>query len=284
MMVERLGPEKAKSLFPLNVNPDEVRECPASDGTGRGALPERRHLDLASDRTLMALPADQAAGWRLGSNNWATGAALSASGRPIVANDPHLDARILPGPWYPCGLILPASRIVAAFIPGVPGLGIGRTDRIALGITNSYGDAQDLFIETVDPADPGRYLEGENSLPFEVITETLKIKDKGAPGGFREEKIAIRLTKRGPVVSGILKGLDAEPRHQPPLVALRDDGALPGKRAPAYGSVTSGKSGTTCAACPHHAELRLRRCGRKHRLADDGPPAHPGPGKGTPSP
>ena len=210
MMVEKLGPQRARELFPLNVNPDEVRECPASNGIGRGALPERRHLDLASDRTLMALPADQAAGLRLGSNNWATGAALSVSGRPVVANDPHLDARILPGPWYPCGLILPSSRIVAAFIPGVPGLGIGRTDRIALGITNSYGDAQDLFIETVDPADPGRYLEGGNSLPFEVITETLKIRDKATPGGFREEKIAIRLTKRGPVVSGVLKGLGAD--------------------------------------------------------------------------
>jgi penicillin amidase len=115
---------------------------------------------------------------------------------------------------------------VAAFIPGVPGLGIGRTDHIALGITNSYGDAQDLFIETVDPADPGRYLEGGNSLPFEVITETLKIKDKGEPGGFREENIAIRLTRRGPVVSGVLKGLHAD--HVMSLRGrLRDDGSPP---------------------------------------------------------
>ncbi len=90
----------------------------------------------------------------VGSNNWATGASLSPSGRPIVANDPHLDARMLPGPWYPCGLILPSSRAVIASIPGVPGLGIGRTDRIALGVTNSYGDAQDLYHRAVDPATP----------------------------------------------------------------------------------------------------------------------------------
>jgi penicillin amidase len=207
MLVEKLGPERAKELFPLNVNPDEVHECPTPDRIRQGSLPAKHHLDLASDPTLMAFPADQTAGWRVGSNNWATGASLSPSGRPIVANDPHLDARMLPGPWYPCGLILPSSRAVIASIPGVPGLGIGRTDRIALGVTNSYGDAQDLFIETVDPGNPGRYMEGGKSLPFEAITETLKIKDKSADAGFREEKVVVRLTKRGPVVSGVLKGL-----------------------------------------------------------------------------
>ncbi|MBW2348742.1 MAG: penicillin acylase family protein [Deltaproteobacteria bacterium] len=66
---------------------------------------------------------------------------------------------------------------------------------------------QDLYVETVDPQNPGHYMEGESSLPFEILEETLKIRDKKAPGGFREEKIQVRLTHRGPVVSGVMKGL-----------------------------------------------------------------------------
>jgi hypothetical protein len=52
------------------------------------------------------------------------------------------------------------------------------------------------MVETVDTDNPGNYLEGKNSIPFEVIEEKLKIKDKGTPGGYREEKIKVRLTRR----------------------------------------------------------------------------------------
>jgi penicillin amidase len=129
---------------------------------------------------------------------------------PIVANDTHQNATILPGPWYPCGLILPQMRAVGATIPGFGGMIVGRTDYIALGATNAYGDTQDLYVETVDPANPENYLEGSVSIPFEVIEETIKIKDKKAPGGFREEKIKIRLTLRGPVISGVMPGLQTD--------------------------------------------------------------------------
>ena len=60
----------------------------------------------------------------------------------------------------------------------------------------------------VDPADSNRYLEGSKSLPFSVLKERIRIKDSKAAGGFGEEEIVIRLTRRGPVVSGLLKGLD----------------------------------------------------------------------------
>jgi penicillin amidase len=86
---------------------------------------------------------------------------------------------------------------------------VGRTERIAVGITNSYGDAQDLYVETVDPANPANYLEGKKSIPFDVIRETLRIRDGEAPGGFREENLLIRLTRRGPVVTDLLPGLKA---------------------------------------------------------------------------
>src|SRR6056300_769577 len=90
----------------------------------------------------------------IGSNNWAVDAKHSPGGKPIVANDPHLDARILPGPWHPCGIITPELRVVGVNIAGVPGMVVFRNAYVAFGLTNAYGDTQDLYVETIDPQDP----------------------------------------------------------------------------------------------------------------------------------
>jgi len=205
MLVEKLGLERAREIFPLNINPDDF---PKEINVAKGTVQEFAQLHLETDKKIMSYVKDGTL--RVGSNNWAVGPLLSANGKPIVANDPHLDARILPGPWYPIGIITPDFRAVGVIIPGTPGIVVGRTDHIAIGVTNAYADAQDLYVETVDPEDPDRYLEGKNSLPFEMIEETLSIKDKDAPQGLRKEKIKIRLTRRGPVISGVLPGLKTD--------------------------------------------------------------------------
>lgn len=207
MLAEKLGEPRARELFPLNINPDDTPSDMKPAGADSGLRPR---LNLAGDPQMKVLLQEGEGALRLGSNNWVTGSSLSASGKPVLANDPHLDARILPGPWYPVGLITPQVRAVGATIPGLPGMVVGRTDRIAVGVTNSYGDAQDLYIETIDPANPANYLEGRKSFPFETICETLRIKDGSAPGGYREERITIRLTRRGPVVSGVLPDLKSQ--------------------------------------------------------------------------
>jgi penicillin amidase len=203
MLVEKLGPEKAKEIFPLNLNPDET---PGPEV--RTALPAWVPLGLEKDQSLLAYLKDRSLG--LGSNNWSVGPSLSAGGKPIFANDPHQDARMLPGPWYPSGLVTPQFRAVGANIPGLPGIAVGRTGYVAYGTTNAYGDAQDLYVETLDPKDPEKYMEGDKSLPFTVIEESISIKDKSAPQGYREEKVKIRLTGRGPVISGLLRGLKTD--------------------------------------------------------------------------
>jgi penicillin G amidase len=203
MLVEKLGEARAREIFPVTVNPDDSR--PAVRQAAQAV--NRIQVNLAGNGELLALLRETEGTLRVGSNNWVTSGALSASGKPVLANDPHLDARILPGPWYPTGLITPQGRAVGVTVPGIPGMVVGRTERIAVGVTNSYADAQDLYLETVDPADPGRYLEGRKSIPFEIIRETLRIKDGKAPGGFREEGVTIRLTRRGPVITDILPGL-----------------------------------------------------------------------------
>ena len=202
MLVERLGLEKAEELFPIPRNPDEVKDTQAKNRIrGKTSVP----LNLVGDYKIRAFL--ERGALRVGSNNWALSSRLSLSGKPIVANDPHLDSRILPGPWYPCGIILPDLRAVGVIIPGIPGMVVGRTNHYAIGVTNAYGDAQDLFVETLDPEVPNRYMEGKKSIPFKVVEEILKVKDKKAPGGMREEKINIRLTRRGPVISGVFPEL-----------------------------------------------------------------------------
>lgn len=205
MLVEKIGPEKAREIFPLNVNPDEPE---GSRLALPYPLPDAAPAGFGDDPQLLACLGPSILG--LGSNNWVSGAAMSKNGKPILANDPHLDARMLPGPWYPVGLVTPQFRAVGVNIAGLPGIVVGRTAHLAFGATNAYGDMQDLYVETIDPDNPERYLEGQTSRPFEVIEETIRFRDKKAPDGYGSKAIRIRKTRRGPVVSGILKGLDTE--------------------------------------------------------------------------
>ncbi len=202
MLVDALGPEKAKSLFPLNINPDDPSENP---GNAYAVNALQNPLGLALDPLVRDYLSDGPL--KIGSNNWAVSSRFSSGGKPILANDPHLDARILPGPWYPCALITPDFRVVGTGFPGLGGMIVFRQANVAVGVTNSYGDAQDLYVETVDPQNPDHYMEGGVSIPFSVLEENLTIKDKKTPGGIREETIQIRLTHRGPVVSDIFPKL-----------------------------------------------------------------------------
>ncbi len=204
MLVEKLGPEKAEEIFPLNINPDDPDDI---EKTGT-ASSQQFNLNLISDKYITSFFEDRQL--EIGSNNWAVAPDFSPNGKPVVANDPHLKSSILPGPWYPCGLITPDLRAVGVVIPGLPGMIIGRTDHFAIGVTNAYGDTQDLYVETIDPENPDHYLEGDVSIPFDVIEETLTIKDSDSENGYKEENIKIRLTKRGPVVSDVLTGLETD--------------------------------------------------------------------------
>jgi penicillin amidase len=211
MLIDQVGYDKFKTIFPLNINPD--------DPTSISLLPQQLsknlskkygQLNFIQDLKLNSLRLN---GWeaiQLGSNNWVVGSKQSPGGKPIVVNDPHLNTQILPTTWYPSGLFTPEFRAVGVTVPGIPGLLLGRNEYIGIGVTNAYGDSQDLYIETIDPNNTNNYLEGTTSIPFGTLDQDLKIKDQTEQDGFRTEKVQIRLTKRGPVVSGVLKGLTNE--------------------------------------------------------------------------
>jgi len=113
----------------------------------------------------------------------------TANRASVVVNDPHLDARALPGSWHPIGLHAPGIQAVGVALPGVPGLIIGRTAHVGFGVTNAYGDSQDLFIERQAPGRSDAYLEDGRAVPFGQIEEVIRVRDAKSPGGFREERM-----------------------------------------------------------------------------------------------
>ncbi|MDB4261741.1 penicillin acylase family protein, partial [bacterium] len=190
-LLDLLGAERAAELKALNINPDDPATevyTPLAQGL---SLALRYDSSLMSDNSRFAM----------GSNAWASGSRKSANGAPILSNDPHIDARNLPGIWLPMGLITPQLRAVGGAFPGSPGLGNARTEHIAWGATNGYGDMIDLTIEQLDPSNPDNYLQGTESLPFTTREEVINISDKEVDGGMRSETLVVRETRRGPVIS-----------------------------------------------------------------------------------
>lgn len=202
-LVDHLGPERAAQLMPLLRSPDRVNAERPSYLPPPAAAQVKP--GLAGAHSLLFSDTPQHGG--IGSNNWAVGAERSAAGHAMLANDPHLDNRILPGMFHPIGLFAPGIQAVGATLPGLPGLLLGRTEHVAFGVTNAYGDVQDIYLETLDPADPERYLQGGESLPFERSEQVIEIKDNALPGGVREYPLTVRYTRRGPVISDH-QGLD----------------------------------------------------------------------------
>ncbi len=158
---------------------------PAS-GANPGASGSRHEAILAS---LIGL--DDAA-----SNEWVVGGQRTASGKPILANDPHLglEAPIL---WYLVRIVTPESALKGVTVPGLPIVLLGQNDNVAWGSTTTNSDTQDLFIETVDPKDANRYLTPDGSAAFETRQEIIHV--KGKP----DVTLSVRATRHGPVLSDI---------------------------------------------------------------------------------
>ena len=117
------------------------------------------------------------------SNSWVVAGERTASGKPLLANDPHLGLTA-PVVWYFAQLSAPGMDVIGASLPGVPGILLGRNQRIAWGFTNTGPDVQDL------------YLEDENGR-FTTIEETIRV--KGAP----DETLRVRYSRHGPVISDV---------------------------------------------------------------------------------
>lgn len=143
----------------------------------------------------------------LGSNNWVVDGSRSASGLPLLANDPHLGLSA-PAIWYFARLHAPdvpgfrGMDVMGASLPGTPFVLLGRTQDVAWGFTNTAPDVQDLFVEEIDPRRPSHYRvpstdEAPRWAPFETRQERIRVKGEG------DVLHTVRLTRHGPVISDI---------------------------------------------------------------------------------
>ena len=173
-------------------------EYPAEAPVTLGAL-TALYRNLPLDRILASLP--EAVGPTFASNNWVVDGKHSVSGKPLLANDPHLGFAT-PDIWYLARIDTPALHLAGATSPGAPFIVLGHNQRIGWGFTTTESDVEDLFVERPDPADPSRYLAPASiapggSLPFETRQEVINVRGSGAV------TITIRTTRHGPVISDL---------------------------------------------------------------------------------
>jgi penicillin amidase len=136
-----------------------------------------RRTQVVGRLTPAAFEAQGAIGSLASSNNWVVSAEKSASGFPMLANDPHLEINRLPPVWYEVVMELEDNYIMGTTVPGLPGVVTGRNRDLAWGITYTEADMTDFFVEECKG---GRYLREGQWKPFEKIEETIRRRKKGA--------------------------------------------------------------------------------------------------------
>jgi penicillin amidase len=136
------GDELARRIYP----DAPWQDAPALERRGEGSLPEPP----------VHLPS-------VGSNNWAVSGARSASGAPILANDPHVPLVPLPSYWYPAHLECPGYRVQGGCFPGYPAFGFGHNGFLAWGCTTGFRDSWDLVRVHRLPGDASRYRTPDGS-------------------------------------------------------------------------------------------------------------------------
>lgn len=170
------------------------------------------------ERTLTALPSW--VGTVMASNAWALAGGRTATGAPILVNDPHLGLSA-PGVWYLARIVTPTRELVGATAPGVPLHVLGHNGRIAWGLTTTGADTQDLVIER--ETRPGFYATEAGEAPMQTRTERIAVRF-GEP-----VEHVVRATRHGPVVSDLPGQADAPDGH---VVALQATALAPIDRTP----------------------------------------------------
>ncbi len=156
-------------------------------------------LDLAGINSKI-LAAANAAGGPItfnpndGSNNWVIDGTMSATGKPILANDPHRTIA-LPSLRYLVHLVGPGWNVIGAGEPALPGVAAGHNERVGFGFTIVGIDQQDLYVEEINPANPNEYRYRGKWELMRVEREKIKVKGEAQP-----REIELRFTMRGPVI------------------------------------------------------------------------------------
>ncbi|KNG95562.1 penicillin acylase family protein [Pseudaestuariivita atlantica] len=188
---------------------------PDIPGKGSAALPGFAALFPDAPRVFAAnrkprdpLDPRPAPGRAGASNAWAAATSRSASGGALLANDPHLELTA-PTIWYLARLDLQSGGVIGGTIPGMPIVLAGRSEALGWGVTSSYLDDQDLFIERLNPDNPEEVETPDGFKPFRTRRSIVKIKDADPV------TLTLRWTENGPVLPGSVYdlGLITPPGH-----------------------------------------------------------------------
>jgi len=184
-LVTLLGADKASELF-LFDPPARLDPAPGVDLSG---LSPMLLENIVSSDKRMPFPAASLEG----SNNWTVSGALTSSGKPLLANDPH---RVIAQPAlrYIVHLIAPGWNVIGAGEPALPGIADGHNEHIAWGFTIFGLDQQDLYLETLDPDDPRLYKTSRGWSPMLEKREIIRVRD--AP----DVPVILHFTAHGPVL------------------------------------------------------------------------------------
>jgi penicillin amidase len=182
-LAQRLKPEDLAVLYP---------PYPGDAPVTLGDVADLRGLPL--DRIYASLPA--IVGPTFASNNWVVDGKHTISGKPLLANDPHLGLGA-PSVWYLARLETPDAVLAGVTSPGGPFIVLGHNAHIAWGFTTTESDVADLFIERIDPTDQSRYVTPDGPQPFVVREEQINVR------GAEPVILAVRTTRHGPVISDL---------------------------------------------------------------------------------
>ena len=186
-VVDRVGMEKAQAVFP-SFPADVPRTVPWGEPRITVLFREVRSL---RDGVFSRFESGR------GTNCWAVSGERSVTGKPILANDPHLPFSN-PSLWYEIHLVGDGFDVAGFSLPGLPLVVIGHNRKIAWGMANMMADDQDLFVERLDPGDSTTTVYGGVTRPVEVIDEAIPVRN-GEP-----VRVRILRTHHGPLVSGVL--------------------------------------------------------------------------------
>lgn len=178
---------------------EPARELTIPEGLDLERIPDDvlKVYDLATSAPVFGLPTPldpQGDVLPEGSNNWVLSGSRTASGRPLLANDPHRAAAALPGLRYIAHLSAPGFDVIGGGEPALPGISIGHNGRIAFGLTIFAIDQEDLYVYDTNPADPTEYRYLDRWEPMQRVTETIDVR------GGEPVEVELLFTRHGPVV------------------------------------------------------------------------------------
>jgi penicillin amidase len=130
----------------------------------------------------------------IGSNNWVVAGSRTATGRPILANDPHREHSV-PSLRYIVHLNAPGFSVIGAGEPSLPGISVGHNEQIAFGFTIFPIDQEDLYVYQLNPSDSDEYRYGSGWEKMRIVHERIEV--KGEPA----REVDLRFTRHGPVLA-----------------------------------------------------------------------------------